>query len=53
MPVTSRPELARISRDLVQGVFPLAKAVRLLGVTVSGFDNVDGARPDQISLDLG
>ncbi|WP_043838318.1 hypothetical protein [Muricoccus aerilatus] len=53
LPVTSRPELARISRELVQGVFPLPKAVRLLGVTISDFDNVDERRPDQISLEFG
>jgi len=53
VPITSGRELARISRKLVQGVFPLPKAVRLLGVTVSGFDNVDGRRPDQISLEFG
>ena len=52
-PVTSQRELARISRDLVHGVFPLPKAVRLLGVTVSGFDNVDERRLDQISLEFG
>ncbi|MFC0386601.1 DinB/UmuC family translesion DNA polymerase, partial [Muricoccus vinaceus] len=53
VPVTSRTELARISRELAHGVFPLPKAVRLLGVTVSGFDGMDAVRPDQISLDFG
>jgi DNA polymerase-4 len=37
-PVGSQAALARIAVELVRGVFPLSKKVRLLGVTVSGFD---------------
>ncbi|MFC0389635.1 DinB/UmuC family translesion DNA polymerase [Muricoccus vinaceus] len=53
VPVSSRAALARISRDLLEGFFPPAKAVRLLGVTVSGFDSADGERADQVNLDFG
>ena len=39
--------------DLLEGFFPPAKAVPLLGVTVSGFDSADGERADQVNLDFG
>jgi len=52
-PVASRPEVAAASLDLVRGLFPLAKPVRLLGVTLSAAeatDDRDGAQP---SFDFG
>ncbi|CAA9280507.1 MAG: DNA polymerase IV [uncultured Acetobacteraceae bacterium] len=51
-PVASRSALAGAAVELVRGVYPLAKAVRLLGVTVSGFEpgeRVDGA---QVTFDF-
>ncbi|HJS88116.1 MAG TPA: DNA polymerase IV [Acetobacteraceae bacterium] len=36
-PVASRAELAEASRDLIGGVFPLRKPIRLLGVSISNF----------------
>ena len=47
--VRSLPEFSRAGA----GVFPLPKAVRLLGVTVSGFDSAGNTRRDQISLEFG
>ena len=44
---------SEISLELARDVFPLPKAVRLLGVTVSGFDSAADERPDQISLNFG
>jgi DNA polymerase-4 len=37
-PVASRSALRTVAIELVHGVFPLRKKVRLLGVTVSGFE---------------
>lgn len=41
--VASREELERISFDLLDGLFPMAKGVRLLGVTLSSLDADAGA----------
>ncbi len=35
--LASRPEFIAVSRDLVAGVFPLRKPIRLLGVSMSNF----------------
>ncbi len=53
-PVASRAALAGAAVELVRGVFPLEKKVRLLGVAVSGF-GVAGEREDgpQIAFDFG
>jgi len=51
--VESRSELESMTFDLLRTVFPLEKAVRLLGVSISGF--VDDDKPDhprQIALEL-
>lgn len=50
-PVTDRTTLHRISIDLVRSVFPPAKGIRLLGVTMSGFGG--GERGATCQLDLG
>ena len=52
-PVASRAALAGAAVELVRGVFPLEKRVRLLGVAVSGFEA--GGREDgsQIAFDFG
>jgi DNA polymerase-4 len=44
-PVAGREALAATAVALVRGLFPLARPVRLLGVTVSGFD-AERARPE-------
>jgi DNA polymerase-4 len=42
-----------VALDLLKIVFPLEKAVRLLGVSVSGFAGGDEPhRPKQIALEL-
>jgi DNA polymerase IV len=52
-PVTSEDMLQAVARDLVHTVFPPAKGIRLLGVTVSGFDAAESAEPtEQLDLDL-
>jgi DNA polymerase IV len=52
-PVASRAALAGVAAALVREAFPLAKPVRLLGVTVSGFDPPGGNDGAQAALDLG
>ena len=52
-PVESRADLVETALGLVRGVYPLPKRVRLLGVTVSGFDEVERDGAAQASLDLG
>jgi DNA polymerase-4 len=50
--VASRPVLASIAAELTQGLFPLAKKVRLLGVTVSNFDAPAGEGTTQMAFDF-
>jgi DNA polymerase IV len=51
--VESRSELVSITFDLLRTVFPLEKAVRLLGVSISGFvDDDEPYHPRQIALGL-
>ena len=40
--LASREELERISFELLDGLFPMAKGVRLLGVTLSSLEGEDG-----------
>lgn len=47
--VTSAQDLARRSRELLDPLFPSEKGVRLLGVTVSAFDE-PGSRTDQLGF---
>jgi impB/mucB/samB family C-terminal domain len=52
-PVESRSELESVTLDLLGAVFPLEKAVRLLGVSISGFvDDDEPDHPRQIALGL-
>ncbi|MBP0495506.1 DNA polymerase IV [Roseomonas indoligenes] len=51
-PVASGADLRQVSLTLLRATFPLARPVRLLGVTVSGFA-ADAGDPAQPSLDLG
>jgi DNA polymerase-4 len=51
--IESRPDLESVTLDLLRLVFPLEKAVRLLGVSVSGFVGDDESNhPKQIALEL-
>jgi DNA polymerase-4 len=45
-PVASRAELAEVTRELVSSVFPLRKAIRLLGVSMSNFGFAE-LKPDR------
>jgi DNA polymerase-4 len=51
-PVGSRGELGSVSADLLVALFPMKKAVRLLGVTISGFATDGPDAPEQIPLAL-
>ena len=51
-PIDNRSELESVSVDLLKTLFPLAKAVRLLGVSLSGFSVGEIRRPEQIVLAL-
>ena len=48
--VNSRDEVGSLCFDLLDGVFPVSKAIRLLGVTLSSFD--EAAEDDQAQLSL-
>ena len=51
-PVGSAPVLERICRELVEGLFPLPKGVRLLGVTLSNLGPAGLAAGQQLTLSL-
>jgi DNA polymerase IV len=48
--IGSRRELESAISDLLKAVFPTKKAVRLLGVSISGFVDAQNVSPAQISL---
>jgi DNA polymerase-4 len=50
--VIRRDELANVTAELLRALFPMRKAVRLLGVSVSGFVGEDTEDPAQIALEL-
>jgi DNA polymerase-4 len=53
-PVSGRAALVGISAELMRSLFPLTKKVRLLGVSVSGFDTPDEhAHNTQMAFDFG
>ena len=52
-PIASRSALVAAAVELVRGVFPLEKKVRLLGVAVSGFEQGGGEGDAQIAFDFG
>jgi DNA polymerase-4 len=47
--VGNSSDLANVTAELLKALFPMKKAVRLLGVSVSGFVDED---PAQIALEL-
>jgi DNA polymerase-4 len=52
-PVASRAELEAASRSLLEALMPPAKAIRLLGVTLSGLDQEDASETGpQMRLEL-
>jgi DNA polymerase IV len=51
-PVTAQAQLRQVSIDLVRSVFPPAQGIRLLGVTVSNFEDRDRAAAGQLDLAL-
>ncbi|NRP89042.1 DNA polymerase IV [Ensifer adhaerens] len=51
-PVASAAEIAEIVDLLVSPIFPVAKGIRLLGVTLSSLDAVDEASEPQLALAL-
>jgi DNA polymerase-4 len=51
--IGSRDELESASAELLKALFPMEKAVRLLGVSISGFVADDEPNhPQQIALEL-
>jgi DNA polymerase-4 len=52
VPVAEISELRRIAFELLDSVFPLPKAIRLIGVGISGFRAKDADRSDQTRLNL-
>jgi len=50
--ITSQEILRNVSIDLVRTVFPPAKSIRLLGVTLSSFENADRSASKQLGLGL-
>ena len=51
-PVASRDELEAIGLDLVDTLLPLEKSIRLLGLSMSGFDPAEPEPDRQMILDL-
>jgi DNA polymerase-4 len=50
--IGSRDELECASADLLKALFPMEKAVRLLGISISGFELGEIQEPEQIALEL-
>jgi DNA polymerase IV len=50
--ITSQETLRNVSIDLVRTVFPPAKGIRLLGVTLSSFENAERTASKQLDLGL-
>ncbi|MDV6332259.1 DNA polymerase IV [Asticcacaulis sp. 201] len=51
-PVANRAELTAFTRTLLEGVFPVAKGIRLLGVSMSSLGEKDHPQAEQLSLSL-
>jgi DNA polymerase-4 len=52
IPIADQTVLRQISLDLVRSVFPLAKGIRLVGVTLSNFQPAEAATAMQLDLVL-
>jgi DNA polymerase IV len=53
MPIHSKPEAAQMVLALIRGAFPLAKPVRLLGVTLHNLDRPGAEAPAEQQMSLG
>ena len=51
-PIGGHGEFASVSAELLKALFPMDKAVRLLGVSVSGFSVGERVGSEQIALAL-
>lgn len=51
-PIASREMLQGVSVELVRSIFPLAKGVRLLGVTLSNFEDAEAPAHGQLAFVL-
>ncbi len=51
--VTSQETLRSVSIDLVRTLFPPAKGIRLVGVTLSSFETTEKTPSEQLELRLG
>ncbi len=51
-PIGTRNELGSVSVELLKALFPMEKAVRLLGVSISGFTADGPDAPEQIAFAL-
>lgn len=50
--VGSRSELESASTELLEALFPIEKAVRLLGVSISGFSSGNTGNSEQTAFEL-
>ena len=50
--VVRSSELESVTTELLRALFPMKKAVRLLGVSISGFVDEETDGPEQIALEL-
>lgn len=51
-PIKTADDLETVARALLDPLFPAAKGVRLLGVTLSSFVEDEGSEPDQLALQI-
>ncbi len=51
-PLTDRATIERICIDLVHGIFPLEKSIRLLGVSLSNLNASEQTQSPQLALDF-
>ncbi len=51
-PVTRRGELEAVAVELVRSLLPLAQPVRLLGVTLSHFEDTEAGEPGQMTFEF-
>jgi hypothetical protein len=52
LPIGSRGELEQLSNALLESLFPVARGIRLLGISLSSFAVDESERQREISLSL-